>query len=203
MSSSSSSSSSSSASAAAGGGASGRKRRLERERGLSGLRKKRKEGVDISAVQSGRAKRITKELADLTLDPPANCAAFLKDDHNIYEWGASIIAPDGSPYEKHKFFLDVVFPEDYPFQPPKVQFRTKIYHCNIANNGEICLDTLKDQWSPALSTGKVLLSICSLLSDPNPSDPLVPEIARQYLHDRESHDKTAREYANKYAKEVP
>ncbi len=76
------------------------------------------------------------------------------------------------------------FSQDYPFKPPKITFRTKIYHCNINNSGAICLDILKDNWSPALTISKVLLSICSLLTDANPNDPLVANIAQQYLNDR-------------------
>ncbi|CAF5194051.1 unnamed protein product, partial [Rotaria magnacalcarata] len=54
-------------------------------------------------------------------------------------------------------------------------------------------------WSPALTISKVLLSICSLLCDPNPDDPLVPEIARQYKQDREAYNATARQWTQKYA----
>merc|ERR1712039_38047 len=89
------------------------------------------------------------------------------------------------------FFLNIQFPSDYPFKPPKCHFTTKIYHCNVNANGAICLDILKDQWSPALTISKVLLSISSLMTDANPNDPLVPEIAQVYLKDRAKHDQNS------------
>lgn len=138
------------------------------------------------------------ELVDLGKDPPANCSAGPVGD-DMFHWQATIMGPDESPYAGGVFFLDIHFPADYPFKPPKVHFTTRIYHCNINSNGGICLDILKDQWSPALTISKVLLSICSLLTDPNPDDPLVPDIAQLLKTDRARHDSTAREWTSKYA----
>ncbi|TWW55486.1 Ubiquitin-conjugating enzyme E2 D3 [Takifugu flavidus] len=134
-------------------------------------------------------KRISKELTDLSRDPPAQCSAGPVGE-DMFHWQATIMGPTfcvllqpDSPYQGGVFFLTIHFPTDYPFKPPKVAFTTRIYHPNINSNGSICLDILRSQWSPALTISKVLLSICSLLCDPNPDDPLVPEIARIYKTD--------------------
>merc|ERR1719491_1770511 len=110
-----------------------------------------------------------------------------------------ISGPGDSPYDGGAFFLEVVLPQDYPFKPPKIKFTTKIYHCNVNDKGGICLDILKDKWSPALTISKVLLSICSLLTDCNPSDPLVSSIATQYQQNREEHDRIAKLWTKRYA----
>ncbi|XP_019639503.1 PREDICTED: ubiquitin-conjugating enzyme E2-17 kDa-like isoform X1 [Branchiostoma belcheri] len=159
-------------------------------------------------------KRITKELQDLGRDPPAQCSAGPVAGEDLFHWQATIMGPADSPYQGGVFFLNIHFPTDYPFKPPKVQFTTKIYHPNINSNGSICLDILRSQWSPALTiskgkvTGhrspaltisKVLLSICSLLTDPNPDDPLVPDIARIYKTDKKKYNEQAKEWTNKYA----
>ncbi|KAM8966598.1 ubiquitin-conjugating enzyme E2 E2 isoform 2-T2 [Pelodytes ibericus] len=137
-------------------------------------------------------------LHTLGKEPCRECSAGPKGD-NIYEWRSTILGPPGSVYEGGVFFLDITFSPDYPFKPPKVTFRTRIYHCNINSQGVICLDILKDNWSPALTISKVLLSICSLLTDCNPADPLVGSIATQYMTNRGEHDRMARQWTKRYA----
>jgi ubiquitin-conjugating enzyme E2 D len=118
---------------------------------------------------------------------------------DLFHWQATIMGPPDSPYSGGVYFLNIHFPNDYPFKPPKISFTTRIYHPNINSNGSICLDILRDQWSPALTVSKVLLSICSLLTDPNPDDPLVPEIAQTYKSNRARYEETAREWTRKFA----
>lgn len=145
------------------------------------------------------AKRIARELREMQTDAPGNCSAGPINEDNIYKWTGSIIGPEGSPYAGGIFWLDVDFPVDYPFKPPRVTFTTKVFHPNVNANGGICLDILKEQWSPALSIGKVLLSISSLLTDPNPKDPLVPDIAHLYETDRAKFNQLAREWTLRFA----
>ncbi|KAM4842816.1 ubiquitin-conjugating enzyme E2 E3-like [Thomomys bottae] len=161
-----------------------------------------KKNAKLSSKTTGKlstsAKRIQKELAKITLDLPPNCSAWPKGD-NLYEWRATILGPPGSVYEDGVFFLDITFSTDYPFKPPKVTFRTRMHLCNINSQGVICLDILKDKWSRALTISKVLLSICSLLTDCNPADPLIGSIATQYLTNRAEHGRIARKWTKRYA----
>jgi ubiquitin-conjugating enzyme E2 D/E len=162
-------------------------------------------------------RRITKELQELKNDPPHNCSAG-PESEDMYRWEGVIFGPSDTPYAGGIFRLRILFPLDYPFKSPTINFITKIYHPNINSNGSICLDILRSQWSPALTISKgnfifvinnsfsyytyyvflkVLLSICSLLCDPNPDDPLVPEIARIYKSDRTTYNKNAKEWTQK------
>lgn len=151
----------------AGSSGSGRGRGGQAAVGDQKEAKESKPNPKMSKALGTSAKRIQKELAEITLDPPPNCSAGPKGE-NFYEWVSTILGPPGSVYEGGVFFLDIHFSPEYPFKPPKVTFRTRIYHCNINSQGVICLDILKDNWSPALTISKVLLSICSLLTDCNP-----------------------------------
>ena len=142
--------------------------------------------------------RLQKEFNEIKKDPPSNCSASPVSD-NIYEWGAQLYGPKATPYEGGIFNLHILYPPNYPFKPPKINFITKVYHPNIDSSGNICLDILKDNWSPALTISKVLLSICSLMNEPNPSDPLVPDIAKEYTTDRELYTKNANSWTLVYA----
>jgi len=132
------------------------------------------------------------------MNPPDNCSAGIKDT-DIFVWEATIMGPTDTPYYGGIFTLAISIPTDYPFKPPKVQFITKIYHPNISPQGAICLDILKDKWSPALNISNILLSICSLLDDPNPDDPLVPDIADLFKSDKERYRQNAIMYTRKFA----
>lgn len=145
-------------------------------------------------------RRIQRELDDLRKDPPSNCSAGPDEGSNdLFKWEAVILGPADSPYAGGVFRMKIQFPVDYPFKPPHIQFITKIYHPNINAAGLICLDILKKQWSPALTISKTLLGITSLLTDPNPDDPFVPEIADLYKSNRAQYDREARAYTLRYA----
>ena len=146
-------------------------------------------------------RRIQKEYKDFQKDAPENCSAGPRKE-NMYIWDAMIMGPSDSPFVGGIFNLEIHFPTDYPFKPPKVVFLTRVYHPNISSLGSICLDILKEQWSPALTVNKVLLSVCSLLTDANPRDHLVHEIANEFINDRAKYDLIAREWTQKYASGV-
>ncbi|KAK3103228.1 hypothetical protein FSP39_017584, partial [Pinctada imbricata] len=102
------------------------------------------------------------------------------EETNARYFKVKVEGPKDSPYEGGVFKLELFLPEEYPMAAPKVRFMTKIYHPNIDKLGRICLDILKDKWSPALQIRTVLLSIQALLSAPNPDDPLANDVAEQW-----------------------
>ena len=144
-------------------------------------------------------RRLQREYLEIQKDPPANCTAGPVSEADFFNWEAMIFGPSDSPFAGGLFKLTIAFPSDYPFKPPIITFKTKIYHPNINAAGGICLDILKKEWSPALTISKVLLSILSLLTDANPNDPLVPEIANLYKQDRAAYDARAKEWTRTYA----
>ncbi|KAK3091314.1 hypothetical protein FSP39_018869 [Pinctada imbricata] len=155
-------------------------------------------GSNIIQCQYVQSVHGYQELNEISNDPPPGCSAGLVNE-DMFNWQASIVGPPDSPYQGGVYQLNILFPTDYPFKPPKITFKTKIYHPNIHSNGSICLDILRSQWSPALTISKVLLSITSLMTDPNPDDPLVPDIAKIFKTDKSKYRKMAGEWNRKYA----
>jgi ubiquitin-conjugating enzyme (huntingtin interacting protein 2) len=95
---------------------------------------------------------------------------------------------------------DIVIPESYPFQPVKMKFATKVYHPNVSSaSGAICLDILKDAWSPVLTLKSTMISLQSLLCSPEPSDPQDAEVAKHYMTSKSGFEDTARYWTQTYA----
>jgi ubiquitin-conjugating enzyme E2 N len=128
--------------------------------------------------------RILKETQRLAQDPVVGIYAE-PDEKNYRHFHVKIAGPTETPYEGGLFDCELFLPDEYPMVPPKVLFRTNIYHPNIDKLGRICLDILKNKWSPALQIRAVLLSIQALLSAPNLDDPLDEAIANHWKTDEE------------------
>lgn len=117
---------------------------------------------------------------------------------NPFHWRVAITAQQ-PPYEGGTFFLDVFYPEDYPFVPMKVEMITKICHPNIAESGAISVDFLEDQWFPALTIEFVVVCLAAILVDPNPDDAFAKDVAELYRSDPAEFARKAREWTSKYA----
>jgi len=148
-----------------------------------------------------RNNRIVSDLKNLVNhDIPETIKDVEINDDDVYgEHFVLIKGPKDTPFENGIFKISINMPIDYPFKPPKMIFKTRVYHPNITSDGTICIDILKDQWSSALRLNSVILSISDLLANPNPNDPLVPDIARQYSTNREHYNKNVVDYVKKYA----
>lgn len=145
-------------------------------------------------------KRIAVNYDELLKNPAPFCYATPKNpEKNLIHWLGHIHGPDGTPFAGGRFDIELDFPSDYPFKPPQIKFLTRIYHPNISGNGEICLDILHSQWSPALSIRSLLISLCSLLADPNGDHGLNADALKTYRSDPKKYEQIARDWTKKYA----
>ena len=146
-------------------------------------------------------KRIAKEVEEIRRDTSSGGKVEI-DEANAAHLVGSISGPEDTPYHKGLFKIDIVIPGDYPFTPPKMKFITKIWHPNISSQtGAICLDILKDAWSPALTIKTAMLSLQALMCAPEPSDPQDAEVAGMYQRNYEQWVSTAKFWTESYARE--
>ncbi|ETO29102.1 Ubiquitin-conjugating enzyme family protein [Reticulomyxa filosa] len=147
--------------------------------------------------------RIKKELQDFQKkkkDGAGVEAEIVGKD--MQHWIGRLVGPKDTPYEGGIFTVDIQIPDQYPFSPPKCTFNTRVWHPNISSQtGAICLDILKDQWSPAMTIRTVLLSLQALLCTPEPDDPQDAQVAKQYKSNPKEFAKQAAEWTKQYAKE--
>lgn len=145
--------------------------------------------------------RVQTELKECKRDVQVSGIQISPRGDALTHLNGTIPGPIGTPYEGGIFKIDIILPDGYPFEPPKMKFSTKVWHPNISSqSGAICLDVLKDQWSPALTLKTALLSIQALLSDPQADDPQDAVVAQQYLRDYNTFVGTARYWTDAFAK---
>lgn len=117
--------------------------------------------------------RLFKELKEASRNREATGIELIPDERNVYLWTALIKGPKDTPFEGGTFELAITVPEQYPLVAPAVKYRTRIFHPNVHwKTGEICLDILKNAWSPAWTLSSVCQAIVALMSDPAPDSPL-------------------------------
>ncbi|KAH8315117.1 hypothetical protein KR059_009501 [Drosophila kikkawai] len=154
---------------------------------------------DIPDISHCNVHRLKHELKDILANPPPYCCVSIKA-LDLTHWVAIINGPIETVYEGGHFRLDINFPSAYPFKPPMIRFVTRVYHCNVDKYGAICMDLLRDRWSPIITVSKVLLSIYLLMGDCNPDDPLDSYVAEMYKTNRLEHDRVARYWTEHFAK---
>lgn len=149
--------------------------------------------------------RMKKELERLKKDPPHGVTCWSKEGR-LNHLEANLLGAGGTPYEDGVFKVEIKIPNNYPFEPPHVQFLTKIYHPNIDTAGRICLDVLKSpptgSWKPTHNLNLVLASIQLLLTEPNPDDGLMADISNEYKNNRPTFVAKAKEWTCRYARNV-
>ncbi|KAG8726959.1 Ubiquitin-conjugating enzyme E2 11 [Ceratobasidium sp. 423] len=139
------------------------------------------------AVTKGSvAKRLSNELMSLMMSNSPGISAFPRSDSNMFEWIGTIEGPPSSVYENLTFKITLSFPPEYPYTAPIVRFdpETPCYHPNVDMQGAICLDILKDKWSAIYSVHTILLSLQSLLGEPNNDSPLNLEAAELWSNQK-------------------
>mmetsp|Transcript_9097 Transcript_9097/g.15856 ORF Transcript_9097/g.15856 Transcript_9097/m.15856 type:complete len:191 (+) Transcript_9097:137-709(+) len=145
------------------------------------------------------AGRVSKELKEIERDQGSGVRIEVLGN-NLQRLRGWVPGPKDTPYDGGLYEIEIILPNQYPFEPPKMRFVTKVWHPNISSqSGAICLDILKDQWSPALTIKTAMLSLQALLSSPQADDPQDAVVAKQYISEREVFKRQARHWTEAFA----
>uniref|UniRef100_A0A0N5ASQ7 Ubiquitin-conjugating enzyme E2 G2 n=1 Tax=Syphacia muris TaxID=451379 RepID=A0A0N5ASQ7_9BILA len=149
-------------------------------------------------------KRLMAEYKQLTLNPPEGIIAGPIDEDNFFEWECLITGPEDTCFENGVFPAKITFPQDYPLSPPKMQFTCDLFHPNIYPDGRVCISILHapgddptgyessaERWSPVQSVEKILLSVVSMLAEPNDESAANVNAAKMWREDREQFEQIA------------
>ena len=148
-------------------------------------------------------RRLQKELQDIRKAGLKSFRDIIVDESNILQW-QGLLVPDAPPFNKGAFRIEIVFPAEYPFKPPKINFKTKIYHPNVDEKGQICLPIISvENWKPATKTDQVIQALVALINEPEPDHPLRGDLAEEYSKDKRKFMKNAEEFTKKHGEKRP
>ncbi|KAL3855354.1 hypothetical protein ACJMK2_014569 [Sinanodonta woodiana] len=149
-------------------------------------------------------KRLMAEYKQLTMNPPEGIIAGPVNEENFFEWEALIMGPEGTCFEGGVFPARLTFPPDYPLSPPKMKFTCELFHPNIYPDGRVCIsilhapgddpmgyETSAERWSPVQSVEKILLSVVSMLAEPNDESAANVDAAKTWREDRSKFNEVA------------
>lgn len=157
----------------------------------------------------------TSRLLDLAKNPIDLVSVGLTDDSNLYDWEILIMGPDGTLYEGGFFKARLVFPSDFPNMPPTMTFISEMWHPNVYEDGRVCISILHppgedamnsqesadERWRPILGVEQILVSVISMLSDPNDESPANLDAAVMWRNDRQAFKKKVRQVVRKSQEE--
>lgn len=162
---------------------------------------------------SGRStaqKRLLKEYQELSKNPPEGVIAGPASEDNLFVWDCLLEGPPDTPYEDGVFSATLTFPKDYPLSPPALTFTPPLLHPNIYSDGKVCISILhppgddplqyeraEERWSPVQSVEKILLSVVSMLAEPNIESGANIDACKLWRDDRPKFEKTVKDQVKK------
>jgi len=168
----------------------------------------------MCAVPSAAVKALQLEMKNITKDPVEGVLIELHDENNLFEWDVGVFGPPKTLYEGGYFKAKISFPQDYPYSPPTFRFSTKMWHPNIYESGDVCISILhppiddpqsgelpQERWNPTQNVRTILLSVISMLNEPNTFSPANVDASIMYRKYQVSKGKD-KDYENIINKQV-